>query len=461
MAASNIGGSAHPASGGSLSKRMERRAATSGALGSALEYFDFAVYGALSATLFPQLFFNDLGESSALLASFATFGVGFVARPVGALIFGHLGDRIGRRPILYITLLIMGLSSVLIGVLPTGKGLVVACLLVGLRFLQGLSLGGEATGNQLMTMEHADRRVRGLYGALVTAGAPASQVVANLTLVILTSTLTNQQWVSWGWRIPFLASILIVAVAAYIRLKVEETPAFVARRNDIEGQNEKHGSGLRVLLAYPHEILKLTFAWGGNCWCFYLVAVYGLVLLRDQSTSDADYGFVILLTAHAISVPFCLGGGMLSDRIGRKRTMIIGQVGCAIGLVSFFLALANGSVVLVALAISWTLSSNQICAGAQPALFAERFPTQYRFSGCALPYTFANVLFAAPAPIVATALVEVGGLSALMWFSLCLMIVATTSLFTLTDRREVDLITPDHTSHDIPVGDHGVAERSR
>ncbi|RYE40513.1 MAG: MFS transporter [Hyphomicrobiales bacterium] len=447
---------------GTLSRRMERRAATSGALGSALEYFDFAIYGALSATLFPELFFHDLGESSALLASFATFGVGFVARPVGAIVFGHLGDKIGRRPILYMTLVIMGLSSVLIGLLPTGKGVVVACLLVGLRFLQGLSLGGEATGNQLMTMEHADSRVRGLYGALVTAGAPISQVVATLTLVILTSTLTDQQWASWGWRIPFLASILIVAIAAFIRLRVEETPAFVARRGDRASQKGERRSGLHVLLTHPREILKLTLTWGGNCWCFYLIAVYGLVLLREQTPTGGDYTFAILLTAHAISIPFCLGGGMLSDRIGRKRTMIIGQAGCAVGLVSFFLALDTGSAVLAALAISWTLSSNQLCAGAQPALFAECFPTQYRFSGCALPYTFANVLFAAPAPIIATALVGMGGLPALMWFSLCVMLVALVALFTLTDHRGVDLITPNNTTADTPArDDHGIAEPSR
>src|SRR5918992_910276 len=250
---------------------MQIRAVASGALGNTLEYFDFAIYGALAATLFPRLFFHDLGETGGLLASFATFGVGFVARPVGAVVLGHLGARFGRKPILFATLLLMGFSSVLIGLLPTGQGIGIAVLLVVLRCLQGFSLGGEYTGSQLVTMEHGDRSRRGLLGSVIVIGSPISQVLANLVLVVLSASLPPAQFESWGWRIPFLGSVLIVGIAFFIRRKIDETPAFVAATHDESGRK-----GLRVLLTHPRQVFLLTLAWSGPNLCFYLVAVYGL-----------------------------------------------------------------------------------------------------------------------------------------------------------------------------------------
>ena len=244
-------------------RKMEVRAVASGALGSALEYFDFALYGALSATIFPALFFSDLGSTAGLLASFATFGVGFLARPLGAIIFGHLGDRYGRKPILFATLVLMGLSSIAIGLLPAYQGALVASALVFLRFLQGVSVGGEATGNQLMVMEHGAKSRRGLLGSFITMGSPISQVLANLALAVLSATLTTEQFESWGWRIPFLGSILIVAIAVFIRLKLEETPAFIVNKAAESAEAKPAHGGLRVLRSHPLTVTKLTLCWGG------------------------------------------------------------------------------------------------------------------------------------------------------------------------------------------------------
>ncbi|MGW2650780.1 MFS transporter [Streptomyces sp. NPDC001393] len=432
---------------------MQLWAAVSGGFGSTLEFFDFAIYGALSASLFPKLFFSGLGNSGALLASFATFGVGFVARPAGAILFGHLGDRFGRRPMLYITLAMMGTASIIIGLLPTGKGVAVASILVALRFVQGFSLGGEHTGNELMVIEHANRNRRGVMSSFVAIGSPISQVAANLLLAVLTTELSEQQWSSWGWRIPFLSSLAIVAVAAYIRTKLAETPAFVAKEDKDETEHasaKPHGMGIRVLLTQPREIIQLALFWGGPTLSFYLIVVYGLTLLTRQGGIASNDTFAILVIANAISVPACIVGGMVSDRIGRKRAIFFGLIGCTVGVTMFFVFALSGSLLPITVAITLALSSIQFLAGGQPALFAETFPTQSRFSGSALAFTLANLVFAAPAPLIATALVDAGGTQSLMWLALAVNVVSVIAVVTVTDRTGVNLATLTD-EHETPV----------
>ena len=313
--------------------------------------------------------------------------------------------------------------------------------MVGLRFLQGFSLGGESSGNQLMAVEHAARDRRGLRGALVNMGSPISQVVSNLVLVLLTATLTQEQWASWGWRVPFLASIAIVAVAAFIRLRLAETPAFVARRDGPKApqQMTKHRVGLGVLLVHPREILRLTLVWGGPCLAFYLVAVYGLVILNKEAHIASSTTFLILLIANALSVATCVGGGILSDRRGRKTAVLTGLSGAIVGILLFFLLVPTAIIVLLGAAVSLTLCSIQVISGAQAALFAEQFPTQYRFSGSALSYTLANLVFSAPAPLVATALTASWGAQSVMWLVVAALLVSVIAALTLRDNTGVDL----------------------
>lgn len=417
------------------SRGMQRRAAASGALGSALEWFDFAVYGALSATLFPVLFFADLGDQGAILASFATFGIGFVARPLGAIVFGYLGDRMGRRPVLLFTLVLMGLASVAIGILPTGQGVVVASILVGLRFLQGFSLGGEATGAGLVTMEHAAPNRRGLFGSLTTVGSPLSQVLANLTLLVLSSQLSEEAWQSWGWRVPFFLGILLVATGMYIRLRLEETPAFVVQQESAE----RPANGLMVLKTHPVRVLQLTFGWAGVTLTFYLIAVFGLSYLSGTVGMPANQTFSILMIANGVSVLAGLLGGRTSDHIGRKRVLIMGAIGCVIGVALFFPAANTGQFVPSLLVITLALSSVQFAFGAQPAFFAEQFPTAMRYSGSALALTFSNLVFAAPAPLVAAALVQSGHTEWVLWLTLGALALALFCLFTTKDNSSVDL----------------------
>lgn len=414
---------------------MQRRAALSGTVGSALEWFDFAVYGALSATLFPTLFFSDLGSSGGLIASFATFGVGFVARPLGAIVFGHLGDRLGRRPVLLSTLILMGIASVAIGLLPTGQGVLWAAVLVGLRFLQGFSLGGEATGAALVNMEHAPSRRRGLFGSFTTVGSPLSQLLANLTLLVLSTTLPREAWEAWGWRIPFFVGILLVGTGLYIRLKLDETPAFVV----VQESTARPANGLTVLKRYPLRVIQLTFGWAGVTLTFYLIAVFGLSYLSGTANMPSNQTFAILMIANGVSVLAGLFGGALSDRVGRKKVLLAGAFGCIVGVALFFPVADTGQFLPVLLVVTLALSSVQFAFGAQPAFFAEQFPTEMRYSGSALALTFSNLVFAAPAPLVAAALVQAGQTALVAWLTLAALALAVFCLFTLRDHTGISL----------------------
>jgi MFS family permease len=424
--------------------KNEKRAVASGTLGSAFEYFDFTIFGALSATLFPSLFFSELGSSGALLASLATFGVGFAARPLGALVFGHFGDKFGRLPALYTTLLLMGVCTLAIGLLPTGQGIVVATILVILRFVQGFSLGGETSGNQLVVMEHGQAHRRGLLASFIIAGSPIAQVMANLLLAFLTSVLTDEQWQSWGWRIPFLSSIVIVLIAMFIRLRLEETPAFTAQKKAAgaalaSGAAEKRESGAKVLLREPFKIIRLGSVLGGSAFSFHLVAVYGLSLLAKQYGMSTSTTFIILMVANALSIPLCILGGWISDRGGRKRPFFFGLAINVIGIVIFFVSAPTGSVGLAILGAGLALGGAQWASAIYPPLFAEQFPTEFRYSGSALSFGFCNLVYAAPAPFIAAALAEVGGTQAVLWLALGLMAVSFAAIASVREHNQVDL----------------------
>ena len=430
---------------------QERRAATSGFLGVSLEYFDFAIYGALSAALIPKLFFDDLGSTGALLASFATFGVGFVARPAGAIVFGHLGDKFGRRPVLMATLILMGVCTAAIGLLPTGQGIVVAAVLVLLRFFQGFSLGGEATGNQLMAIEHSHSSRRGFIGSIVVAGSAFSQVFALGTLAILTAVLSTEQWETWGWRIPFIGGLLIVLVAIYIRRALEETPAFIAAREETHARTRIEESGIQALRKQPLRVARLVMAWGGLNFSYYVVAVYGIAHLTNTVGLDSSATFLILMVANAASCGAAVAGGYMSDRHGRKGPVLVAYVFIAVGVVLFFALSDKVGVVLIALIACVPLCAVQFTAGIQPALFAEQFPTRSRFAGSASAFTISVLLFGSLAPFVAAALTEIGGTSIVIVISVVLSIVLIGFIATLPRTSQADLTEFDRDGQDADV----------
>ncbi|MCG2623369.1 MHS family MFS transporter [Arthrobacter sp. I2-34] len=420
-----------------------RRALASGTLGSALEWFDFAIYGALSATVFPQLFFHQLDPAVGILASFATFGVGFFARPLGGMIFGHLGDRFGRRRILLVTFITMGLASLVIGLLPSyaAIGLAAPLILVLMRFIQGFALGGEATGAQLMTMEHAPQDRRAFYGALMAMGSPLSQVLANLSLVLLSMSLDEDAFLQWGWRLPFLLSILLVVVGIYIRFKVEETPLF---QQQVEDSEEPQVSPLSVLKSHGLTIARLILAFAPIVVTFYVVSVFGISYLTKNAGFDQSQTFAIVMVANLLSVGAIAWGGRVADVIGRRKVLLIGGGFClAAGLV-FFPVVDLHNFPLTLAIVSIALCGAQFGNAGQAALYAEAFPTKLRYTGSALALTGANLIFAAPAPLLASWLMGLGSGTAPVTITWVVIIAAAlVNLYLMRDGKTLEG-TPQH-----------------
>ena len=412
-----------------------RRALASGTLGSALEWFDFAVYGAMSATVFPVLFFNSLDPATGLLASFATFGVGFLARPLGGVVFGYLGDKVGRRNILLVTFLMMGIASLLIGVLPAYDqiGLWAPMLLVALRFVQGVALGGETTGAQLVVMEHAPSSKRAFYGCMIMMGSPISQVLANVSLLVLSTTLSEEAFLSWGWRVPFLLSIVLVIVGIYIRLKVEETPIFQATTEEDESVNP-----LSVLRTHGLTIARTILAFSPVTLTFYLVTVFGISYMKTHGL-DTSQVFAIVVISNLLAIGAILWGGKVADRIGRRKTLLASHVALFASAVVFFTIVNLGSFFLDLVIVTIAACAAQFGNAAQAPLFAEAFPTRVRYSGSALALTGVNLIFAAPTPFLAQWLMAGnGGESAITVMWALVIVAAFINLYFMRENRSLE-----------------------
>ncbi len=369
-----------------------RKVAIASMLGTILEWYDFFLYGFTAALVFGKLFFPTYSALSATLASFGTLAVGFIARPLGGILFGHFGDRLGRKRMLVITISVMGGSSFLIGTLPDFEtiGIAAPILLTLLRFLQGIGLGGEWGGAVLLAIEHAPSRKQGFYGSLVQLGAGIGLALATSILMGSSALLDQRAFLEWGWRIPFLFSILLLAIGLYIRLKVEETPAF--RRM------QQSGTVIRVpivalLRDYPREIACTTALYlGGITVPFYTVWVF----LIYYSTAILHLGRTEVLLGVVINnvllLAATLGGGALSDRIGRRPPFLASVVALALAAFPFFWVADRGGVHWVWLAMFMFGAPQWFAWGVLPALFAEHFPTNLRYTGISLGSQLATII---------------------------------------------------------------------
>ncbi|HET6258205.1 MFS transporter [Pseudonocardia sp.] len=387
-----------------------RRVAFASAIGTTIEWYDYFIYSTAAALIFGSQFFSTLSPGSATLASFATLGVGFLARPVGGILWGHFGDRIGRKRMLVASLVLMGVATVGVGVLPTYAQIGVAApiLLVTMRLLQGLSAGGEWGGAALMAVEHAPTGQRGRYGAYSQIGVPAGLILAQLVFVVIGATLSDEQFASWGWRLPFLFSIVLVGVGLFIRLRIEESPVFRALKTE---QVRARLPMIDVLRERPRELLIASVSFIANTAIGYVFLAY----LLSYGTSVLGVSRTTMLLVVIVgSVSWLLSiiiSARWSDRVGRKPVYVFGSVLLVVWPVPFFLLIDTRSAALMVLAVIVLTIGLGASYGPQSALFAEMFEARYRYSGASFSYAVGAVLGGGFAPLVATALQSSTGTS--------------------------------------------------
>ena len=393
-----------------------RRVALASCMGTTIEFYDFFIYGTAAALVFPTVFFPALGSAVGSVASFATYAVAFLARPLGALVFGHLGDKLGRKRTLISTLLLMGISTVLVGCLPSADTIGVAApvILVVLRLAQGLAVGGEWAGATLLAAEHAPPDRRGLYAVFPQLGSAFAFALSSATFLLVNQVVgeTSDAFVSYGWRIPFIASALLVGVGLYVRLKLEETPMFIKSAATADTGSVPL---LEVLRKQPRELLLA----GGSTTMLFAYFYIGTAFLTSYGTAVLGFsrGTVLSLGVLAAGVQALatLVSGKYSDRIGRRRVVLFA---CAVsipwGLVLFPI-LDTGSPVAFAVGLSVTLCIMGISYGPAGALLPEIFQTSYRYTGAGLAYALAAVAGGATAPLIAARIVPDHGSQAVGW----------------------------------------------
>ncbi|RXG94474.1 MULTISPECIES: MFS transporter [Bradyrhizobium] len=423
-------------------QRQLRRAVIASTVGTAIEWYDFFLYSTVTGLVFAKLFFPQSDPWVGTLEAFAIYAVGFVARPIGAAIFGHYGDRIGRKSTLIATLLLMGLATAAVAVVPTyaSIGIWGAVILTVLRFIQGVGVGGEWGGSVLMSMEWArSDRSRGLIASWPQFGVPCGLFLANLA-VLAFSQMAGDQFLAWGWRIPFALSIILVGVGLYIRLGILETPVF--SKLVAERQVDRTPM-LTVIREYPKEILLSAFARMSEQAPFYIftafVFSYGIGTLHVSR----DFLLTAVLSASVlsfVSIPLC---GHISDQIGRKNMYMIGAAVTGIFGFVYFALLNTGSPTIIFLAIILSLIPHDMQYGPQAALIAESFTGRLRYSGSSLGYQLASVIAGGPAPLIATWLFGTfhSATAIAIYIAICaVMTLAATAMMTDYTGKDINAV---------------------
>ena len=386
-----------------------RKVAITALAGTSIEWYDFFLYGAAAALIFPTAFFGEVPETTALILSLLTFAAGFIARPIGGIIFGHFGDRVGRKKTLIAALMLMGISSTLIGLLPTYAmiGVTAPILLTLLRFAQGLAIGGQWGGAMLLVTESAPSNQRGYYGAFAQAGAPIGVILANLALIVTSALVSEEFFNTWGWRIPFLASAVLILISMYIQLNLEDTKAFKAlATNSDNSSNEKVKSSpvVEAIRRYPKRIMLAAGAFLSVQVTFYILIAFMLAYGVSSANMERDDMLIAVLIGCAIMVPLQFMFSSYSDRNGRKGIFMLGAILSGIWAFAIFPLVDTGNFWLIVLALTFGLIFLAMMYGPQAAFFTELFSTEVRYSGATLGYQFGAIIGGAFAPTIAVKL---------------------------------------------------------
>ncbi|WP_308492301.1 MFS transporter [Microbacterium terrisoli] len=420
-----------------------RRVVLAAIVGTAIEWYDFFLYATAAGLIFASLFFAPAGEGFGTILAFFTVGISFLFRPLGAFLAGHLGDRYGRKLVLMLTLILMGVSTTLIGLLPTyGQiGMLAPILLVLLRVLQGISAGGEWGGAALLAVEHAPRARRGIFGASPQIGVPIGLLLSSGSLALMTAIAPGDAFLQWGWRVPFLFSVLLIGVGVYIRRRVEETPVFEAMvavkaraKAPIAQLFRKHWRVLVLTGLVPVGSHAAGYMTTGGYIQRYATDPAGPVGLPTGQVLSA-------VTASAVTwLIFTLVGGWLTDRIGRKRTFLLAWVLLFVAVIVAFPLVNTGNIGLLFLGLVFLTVGLGLANAPLSTVFAEAFPSSVRFSGVSIAYAISAIVGGAFAPTIATALVQATGSTWSVSIYLLVMIaISVTAIICLRDRTGIDL----------------------
>ena len=422
-----------------------RKVALTALAGTSIEWYDFFLYGAAAALIFPTAFFGEIPETTALILSLLTFAAGFIARPIGGIIFGHFGDRVGRKKTLIAALMLMGISSTLIGLLPTYAmiGVTAPILLTLLRFAQGLAIGGQWGGAMLLVTESAPSNQRGYYGAFAQAGAPIGVILANLALIVTSALVSEEFFNTWGWRIPFLASAVLILISMYIQLNLEDTKAFKALATNSDNSSNKKVKSSPVVEAirrYPKRIMLAAGAFLSVQVTFYILIAFMLAYGVSSANMERDDMLTAVLIGCAIMVPLQFMFSSYSDRNGRKGIFMLGTILSGIWAFAIFPLVDTGNFWLIVLALTFGLIFLAMMYGPQAAFFTELFSTEVRYSGATLGYQFGAIVGGAFAPTIAVKLwtdFDIVWVSAYIAFASMLTLISV-MLLTETYKSNLD-----------------------
>ncbi|MBO0806342.1 MAG: MHS family MFS transporter, partial [Nocardiopsaceae bacterium] len=423
---------------GTQDARQVRLAAVASLIGTSIEWYDYFLYGTAAALVFPAVFFPSSSSYSGTLESFATYAVGFAARPVGAAIFGHWGDRLGRKATLIVTLLLMGIGSALVGVLPGASSIGIAApvLLVVLRVVQGIAIGGEWSGSVLLSMEWGNQKRRGLMASWPQAGVPIGLLLGTGMMTAIALNF-EAAFTAWAWRIPFLFSLVLVAIGLWVRLRVMETPLF----NRILSQRAVSKVPVaEVLRRHPKEVVVSAFVRMSEQAPFYVYTVFALDFMENNLGQAAGFALGAVSVGGAIelfAVPYF---GHLSDRLGRRRVYVTGSVLMAVVAFPMFLLLNTRNAGLMILGLALVALAHAMQYGPQSSYIAEAFPTRLGYAGSGLGYQAASLIAGGPAPLLAAWMLPAFGWQAVSVYIIACVVLTLAAAALLPDRRRADLL---------------------